>query len=394
MLALSRRVHALGLQFGTYSSAGFKTCQGLPASLQHEAEDAARFASWEVDYLKYDNCFTDGSPPETRYPVMRDALNATGRPIYYAICEWGIDSPASWAREVGNSWRTTIDIEDTWLSVLLNLELTEPLWKYAGPGGWNDPDMLEVGNGGLSAAEERAHFSLWAVLKAPLILGCDLTRISAAALATVSNPEVVAVNQDALGAAARRVWSSAPGATTLEAYRAVAGAPWVGGALWRQEPIFAGQELSPLSLAGAAALCALGGADCTGFSLGAPGALVQMYSGGAPGKPNASAPLQVTAYVKRNAPPSDAGWREVWAGPLADGAVVAVLFNRAAVAQSITARWDDMASFGLCAGQSARVRDLWRRQDVGVATHTYTATVQPHGALHRREPVSWSDLLC
>ena len=331
----------------------------------------------QVDFLKYDNCYSDGSKPEVRYPVMRDALNATGRRIFYAMCEWGVDSPAGWAREVGNSWRTTIDIEDTWLSVLFNLELSAPLWKYAAPGGYNDPDMLELGNGGLTAAEERAHFSLWAALKAPLILGCDLTHASAAVLQIISNPEVIAVNQDAMGAPARRVWSSAGVPPTQpDFYSAVAGAAWAGGTLWRQEP---------LSLAGAAAMCALGGADCTGFVLESSDAdpdvrvPVLLYRGGAPGKQNASAPAR-HAYVKKVAPPAVADWREVWAGPLVDGAVVAVLFNRAAEPWSIAARWDDMKQLGLCAGVKARVRDLWRRQDLGIASHNYTALVQPHGA--------------
>ena len=310
---------------------------------------------------------------------MRDALNATGRRIFYAMCEWGVDSPAGWAREVGNSWRTTIDIEDTWLSVLLNLELSAPLWKYAAPGGFNDLDMLEVGNGGLNAAEERAHFSLWAALKSPLILGCDLTRASAAVLQLVSNPEVIAVSQDALGAPARRVWSSAGlPPTQPDAYRAVAGAAWAGGTLWRQEP---------LSLAGAAALCALGGANCAGFVLESADAVpdvrvpVRLYRSGAPGKQNASASAR-HAYAKKEAPPAAADWREIWAGPLVDGALVAVLFNRAAEPWPIVVRWDDdLRQLGLCSGVKARVRDLWRRQDLGTASHNYTALVQPHGAI-------------
>jgi hypothetical protein len=182
------------------------------------------------------------------------------------------------------------------------------------------------------------------------------------------------VNQDALGAAARRVWSSAPGAAVPEAYRAVAGAAWAGGVLWRTEL---------LSLAGAAAMCALGGTDCAGFVLDCADAdpdarvTVRLYRGGAPGKPNATAPMH--AYAKRDASIA-ADWREVWAGPLSDDAVVAVLFNRAAQPSRITARWEDMRPVGLCPGAKARVRDLWRRQELGIATHNYTALVQPHGA--------------
>jgi hypothetical protein len=323
---------------------------------------------------------------------MRDALNATGRPIFYALCEWGVDRPSEWASEVGNSWRTTIDIDDTWLSVLLNLELTAPLLRSAGPGGWNDPgvwcagacarlslltnhtcaraDMLEVGNGGLSLAEERAHFSLWAALKAPLILGCDLTRATPSTLLTVSNPEVIAVNQDALGVQAARVWSSAPGAAEAPAFRHVPYATIVGGALWREEP---------MSLAGARALCALGGPRCTGFTLASaspdPDARVpvQFFTGGV-ARPIASSPAHT--YLKRDAS-AEANWREVWAGPLADGAHVVVMFNRDNATQPVTARWADI---GLCSEQRASVRDLWAHKSVGVLAGGYTASVRAHGA--------------
>ena len=373
MRALSDRVHAMGLQFGIYSSAGFKTCQGLPASLGHEKQDAASFAAWGVDLLKYDNCFSDGTKPEVRYPVMRDALNATGRRVFYALCEWGVDGPAAWAREVGNSWRTTIDIEDTWLSVQLNLELSAGLADAAGPGGWNDMDMLEVGNGGLSAAEERAHFSLWAALKSPLLLGCDLTTADAATLQLVSNPEVIAVSQDARSAQARRVWSSAPGAASALAFRHVADAEVAGAALWRE---------GDYSLAGARAVCALGGTHCIAFTLASESAdpeqrvRTRVFSAGAPA-PDAPANTTAQTYMKCGAA-TDVDWREVWAGPLADGAVAVVLFNRDAHPQCITARWADI---GLCDAQPARVRDLWRREHLGTATGNFTATVEPHGAL-------------
>jgi hypothetical protein len=231
--------------------------------------------------------------------------------------------------------------------------------------------MLEVGNGGLTAAEERAHFSLWAALKAPLTLGCDLTRVDAATLGVVSNPEVIAINQDALGAQARRVWSSSPGASSVAAFRHVPNATLAGGALWRQEP---------LSLAGARALCALGGASCTGFTLASDQpdpdqrVPVQFFAGGTPRPtdPGSSA----HSYVKRDGAPP-ATWQEVWAGPLLDGALAVVLFNRDDVAQKITARWTDL---GLCAAQRAVVRDLWAHERVGVMSSMFTALVQPHGA--------------
>eukprot|EP00249_Psilotum_nudum_P005821 c19244_g1_i1 orf=441-1085(+) len=163
--ALANYVHAKGLKLGLYSDAGYLTCQKQPGSLGYEAQDAATFASWGIDYLKYDNCYTDGSAPEQRYPVMRDALLRTGRPIYYSICEWGRDNPATWAPKVGNSWRTTNDIHDNWTRIVSIADQNNVWAEYAGPGGWNDPDMLEVGNGGMTNEEYKSHLSIWALMK-------------------------------------------------------------------------------------------------------------------------------------------------------------------------------------------------------------------------------------
>ncbi|KAF7133540.1 hypothetical protein RHSIM_Rhsim09G0184800 [Rhododendron simsii] len=203
--ALADYVHEKGLKLGIYSDAGIFTCQVRPGSLYHEHDDAELFASWGVDYLKYDNCFNLGIKPQERYPPMRDALNATGRPIFYSICEWGVDDPALWAWKVGNSWRTTDDINDTWASVTTIADLNDKWAPYAGPGGWNDPDMLEVGNGGMTYHEYRAHFSIWALMKAPLLIGCDVRNMTAEAFEILSNEEVIAVNQDSLGVQGRKV---------------------------------------------------------------------------------------------------------------------------------------------------------------------------------------------
>ena len=148
---LADYAHSKGLLFGLYSDAGYKTCQGRPGSLGYEEIDAKTYAEWGVDYLKYDNCYNDGTKPEVRYPPMRDALNKSGRRIFYSMCEWGIDSPAKWAKTVGNSWRTTIDISDSWARMCNIIDLNDLCADYAAPGGWNDPDMLEVGNGGMPA---------------------------------------------------------------------------------------------------------------------------------------------------------------------------------------------------------------------------------------------------
>jgi len=207
MAALASYVHSKGLLFGLYSDAGTKTCAGRPGSLGYETTDADTYAIWQVDYLKYDNCNANTSP-EVRYPVMRDALNATNRRIFYSMCEWGVDNPATWAPKVGNSWRTTGDISDNWNSMLSNLDSNNQWASYAAPEGWNDPDMLEVGNGGMSTTEYQSHFALWCLVKSPLLIGCDLTDVNAADLAILNNTELIAINQDKLGVQGSKLVSS------------------------------------------------------------------------------------------------------------------------------------------------------------------------------------------
>src|SRR5262245_31344405 len=195
-------VHSKGLKLGIYEDAGTATCAGFPGSLGHETADARLFASWGVDYLKYDNCNNNGSTTQAqyiaRYSAMRDALAATGRPIVYSVCEWGINSPWTWAGDVGNLWRTTGDIGANFNSVLSIFHANVGLAGFAGPGKWNDPDMLEVGNG-MSATEDRAHFSLWAEMAAPLLAGNNLVAASATTLSILGNRAVIAVDQDSLG---------------------------------------------------------------------------------------------------------------------------------------------------------------------------------------------------
>ena len=187
-------VHSKGLKFGLYSSAGTKTCQGRAGGLDYEDIDAADYASWGVDYLKYDNCFNEGRPARDRYTKMRDALLKQKRKIFYSICNWGEDGTHEWGPALGNSWRTTQDISDIWGSVEFNFRLNERYQDISAPGGWNDPDMLEVGNGGLTPEEEKTHFALWAVAKAPLIIGCDLSTVSESSLAILKNKDLIAVN--------------------------------------------------------------------------------------------------------------------------------------------------------------------------------------------------------
>ncbi|WP_333770460.1 glycoside hydrolase family 27 protein [Streptomyces sp. IBSBF 2435] len=199
--AVADYVHAKGLKFGLYSSAGTKTCNsaGFPGGLGHEQQDANLWASWGVDYLKYDNCNNTGVDAQQRYKAMGDALKATGRPILYSICEWGSNQPWNWAPAIGNSWRTTGDISDNWSSMIGNAHQNQALAQYAKPGAWNDPDMLEVGNGGMNDTEYRTHFSLWAQMAAPLLIGSDIRSATPATMAILQNTDVIAVDQDPLG---------------------------------------------------------------------------------------------------------------------------------------------------------------------------------------------------
>eukprot|EP00475_Leptophrys_vorax_P028686 TRINITY_DN416_c0_g1_i2.p1 TRINITY_DN416_c0_g1~~TRINITY_DN416_c0_g1_i2.p1 ORF type:complete len:427 (-),score=77.94 TRINITY_DN416_c0_g1_i2:57-1160(-) len=209
MKAVADYLHSQGLKFGVYSDAGTKTCAGRPGSLTFEKIDAETYASWGVDYLKYDNCFNyDLASPQARYEAMRDALNATGREIYFSMCNWGNGNVWRWGADTGNSWRTTDDIFSNWLSVMRNLDESAHLSRFAGPGGWNDLDMLEVGVTGMTYEQEyRSHFAIWAIVKSPLILGLDVRNISAVDLDLLTSTEVIAINQDPLGVAGDVVWN-------------------------------------------------------------------------------------------------------------------------------------------------------------------------------------------
>jgi alpha-galactosidase len=222
MKAVGDYIHSLGLKFGVYSDAGSKTCAGRPGGLGHEYQDAIQYAAWGVDYLKYDWCNTTTQDAKASYANMRAALDSSGRSIVLSICEWGTAKPWLWGKEVGgNLWRTTDDINDRWggpqkwpngsccsYGVTGILDLQVGLASYAGPGHWNDPDMLEVGNGGMTDTEYRAHFSLWAILAAPLIAGNDLRNMRLEIHDILTNKEVIAVDQDPLGHEGERVWKN------------------------------------------------------------------------------------------------------------------------------------------------------------------------------------------
>ncbi len=212
--ALVDYVHSKGLKFGIYSDAGTKTCQGRPGSRGYEFQDARQYAKWGVDYLKYDWCHHGTQNAPASYKLMAEALKAAKRPIVFSICEWGTNKPWLWGKEVGgNLWRTTEDILNCWdcrtdwggMGWVHILDLQVGLECYAGPGHWNDPDMLEVGNSGLTVEESRSHFSLWAILAAPLFAGNDIINMKNEIREILTNKEVIAVDQDSLGKQGTRI---------------------------------------------------------------------------------------------------------------------------------------------------------------------------------------------
>jgi len=196
---LADYIHSKGLKFGIYSCAGTLTCAGRPAGRGHEYQDALSYARWGVDYLKYDWCNTGTQNAKSSYTIMRDALYAAKRPIVFSLCEWGSNKPWEWAGEIGHLWRTTGDISDSWNSMISILSQQKDLAKFAGPGHWNDPDMLEVGNGGMTTEEYKTHFSLWCMLAAPLLAGNDLQNMSPETKSILTNKEIIALDQDILG---------------------------------------------------------------------------------------------------------------------------------------------------------------------------------------------------
>ncbi|MCQ2324583.1 MAG: glycoside hydrolase family 27 protein [Paludibacteraceae bacterium] len=209
MKALADYVHSKGLKIGIYSDAGSATCGGKPGSLGHEYQDALQYARWGIDYLKYDWCNTENVNSKGAYSLMAKALRASGRDIVFSLCEWGDTQAYSWAENVGHLWRTTGDVNccfdceldhGGWksLGVLQIMDKNEKLRQFAGPNHWNDPDMMEVGNG-MTESEDRAHFSMWCMMAAPLILGNDIRSMSPATAALVMNKDMIAIDQDPLG---------------------------------------------------------------------------------------------------------------------------------------------------------------------------------------------------
>ncbi len=220
MKAMADYLHAKGMKLGIYSDAGRQTCACYAGSYGHEYQDAYTYAKWGVDYLKYDWCYTENINPKGAYRLIYDALQSTGREIFLSVCDWGHSNPWEWVSEFAQSWRTTGDIWpyfdtipeqflDQWhgIPIMDIVDKNESLRAYAGPGHWNDPDMLQVGNGSLTLAENRAHFSLWCMMAAPLILGNDVVNMPEEVLEIVINKEAIAIDQDLLGVQGLRLKS-------------------------------------------------------------------------------------------------------------------------------------------------------------------------------------------
>jgi len=202
-------VHAKGLKFGLYNCAGTLTCAKYPGTRGYEYQDARNYAAWNIDYLKFDWCNTNGINAKEAYTTMSKALHKAGHPMIFSLCEWGVNKPWQWGEPVGQLWRTTEDIyqvfdsvhnQGTWdaLSVMRIADLQDTLRKYAGPDHWNDPDMLEVGNG-MTYEEDKTHFSLWAMMAAPLMAGNDIRKMTRQTQEILTNKSIIAIDQDPLG---------------------------------------------------------------------------------------------------------------------------------------------------------------------------------------------------
>jgi alpha-galactosidase len=217
--ALADYVHSKGLKLGLYNCAGDKTCAGYPGSRGHEYQDALLYASWGIDFLKYDWCNTAKINAESAYITMRDALYKAGRPIVFSICEWGDNQPWQWGKSIGHQWRISGDITNCWdcelnhgswsswgVMKIVDMHIKKRLRQYSGPDAWNDLDMMEVGNG-MTVYEDKSHFALWCMHASPLIMGNDLRNASKETLEILTNKDVIAVNQDPLGIEGFRFYS-------------------------------------------------------------------------------------------------------------------------------------------------------------------------------------------
>ena len=416
--ALADYAHEKGLLFGVYSDAGYKTCAGRPGSLGYEEIDAKTYAEWGVDYLKYDNCFTDGTSPKVRYPVMRDALLKQDRKIFYSMCEWGVEDPATWSKPVGNSWRTTGDIFNSWNSMIGIIDQNDRWYEYAGPGGWNDPDMLEVGNGGMTVEEEKIHFGLWCLSKAPLLIGCDITKMSKDTFEILTNEEAIAINQDPLGVQGRKIKTKQPdpdgGKVVIAEGTKIYVADCTGGdeqkwSINNDGSITIGNYCLDIPNCSNSAVqvevykCHIGASGHCGDSKNQEwtlkndgtivsklnnmcldvydfhGPVVETYS--CNGGSNQKWQYDASSHTIKNgdkclSASSGVDSLEVWAGPLSGDSFAVILLNRGNVKSEMIARWSEI---GIPEGDAV-VRDIWAKKDLGTFTDSFSTTVDPHSS--------------
>jgi alpha-galactosidase len=416
--------HSKGLKFGLYSDAGTNTCAGRPGSLGYEEIDAQTYSDWGVDYIKYDNCYNEGISSKERYPKMRDALKKVEHPIFYSMCNWGEEDVATWASDVGNSWRTTGDIIDHWKSMIKIIEDNDKWYKYAGQGGWNDPDMLEVGNGGMTLEEYKTHFSLWAISKAPLLIGCDINTMTKEIYDILTNKEVIAINQDPLGKQGRKVWSKtfkyvkktdlSADPTPLEIsecdgrdeqkwyFKEDGSIRNEEGDLCIEIPGCKNERIVQLSTAP----CHVGNksyceesrnqewyynktsktitSKMNGFcieveSYSGPVVEANKCNGGHHQAWSRDEELSNLIYLENLCitPENMDDIIEVWAGELENGDYAVLLLNRCLVERKIEASWKDI---GLKEGTTAKVRDLWLHSDLGRFTDSLSLYIGPHSS--------------
>ena len=418
--SLADYAHSKGLKFGLYSDAGFQTCGGKPGSLGKEEIDAKTYAEWGVDYLKYDNCYNDDSPSKDRYTKMRDALNNTGRQIFFSMCSWGADDVSTWGREVGNSWRTTGDISDNWKSMTRIIDINNKWYEYAGPGGWNDPDMLEVGNGGMNYEEYKAHFGLWAISKAPLLIGCDIINMKKEIKEILTNPEVIAINQDPLGIQGHKIKYSKINLPDDYYYELNPTEVEVAECNGRKEQKWFINEdgsirnnnenlcieipsCSEYEIQLRTNNCHIGNKEECGESKNQEwiyhkenktissklypnkcfdvynfqGPVVQIY-------PCHSAENQKWEYDENEHTLKSMGKcltiymneesKEIWAGKLYDNSYAVLLLNRGSLTNELVVNWTEIGFIN----NEAKVRDLWERKDLGIFKDGYKINLKSH----------------